>query len=75
MSVDSQLIKTVLIETLRELNIATKEDVLASERRLKLRIGKTRNDLAEKIANLATASPTLRDFKKLEQKVESIYAS
>jgi len=52
------------------MKIATKDDlrseILASERRLKLRIGKVRNDLAGRIANLALTTPTRKEFEEIK---------
>ena len=56
-------------------DFATKDSILASERRIKLRIGKVRNELAQRIAQLATSTPTAREFDKLKRKVEERYVS
>lgn len=65
---------------LNQYGVATKSDVqntvrsemLASERRLKLRIGKIRNDLAQRIATVAIDTHT--KYSQLKQKVETSYA-
>lgn len=60
---------------MKEAGFATKSDVdssvLASERRLKLRIGQVRNDLAARIAKVAVNSHA--EYAKLKQKIESAY--
>jgi len=64
------LTKKELVSTLKEMKITTKDDlrseILASERRLKLRIGKVRNDLAGRIANLALTTPTRKEFEEIK---------
>lgn len=70
-----QLTEEGLVRILKELHIATKEDILTSERRTKLRMGKMRNDLASRIAKLATSTPTNRQFDELSKKVEGGYAN
>ncbi len=64
-----------LATTLKEMGVATKNDILASERRLKLRMGKMKNELATRIANLALTTPTSKEFEELKRKVEGNYTS
>jgi len=68
--------KTDMPSILKEYGVATKDDVensvLASERRMKLRLGKVRNDLAQRIAKVAITSHA--EYLKLKLKVESSYS-
>ena len=52
-------------------NLATKDDILASERRMKFRMGKIRNDLALRIAKLATETPTYKEFETFKRASKS----
>lgn len=70
MAKEKPLTKTELIATLKGMRLATKDDLKkeigASERRLILRMGKVRNDLAARIANVALTTPTRTEFEKLK---------
>lgn len=55
-------------------NFATKSDVvdivLASERRLKLRMGKQKREITDLMVKLAETTPTRKEFNVLKEQVE-----
>ena len=71
--------KDNMVPILKEAGFATKDDVensiMASEKRVtkKLirKLNEVKRDLTQKIANLATTTPTYKEFKQLEQKIKS----
>ncbi|MDP1722726.1 MAG: hypothetical protein Q8L37_05950 [Candidatus Gottesmanbacteria bacterium] len=46
--------------------LSTKDDLLHLERRLKLRMGKHRNEIFTMVGNLATSTPSRREFESLK---------
>ena len=46
--------------------VATKDDLLHLERRLKLRMGKHRKEIFTMFGNLATSTPSRREFESLK---------
>ncbi|OGD56436.1 hypothetical protein A3I57_03515 [Candidatus Beckwithbacteria bacterium RIFCSPLOWO2_02_FULL_47_23] len=71
MAKDKPLTKTVLVKTLKEMGMATKDDILKSEhrleRRLVIRMNKMERGLRLSIADLAETTPTRREFETLKR--------
>lgn len=83
MSDSKSLTKSELITTLKEIGVATKDDLRQLrggleekidklERSLKRRMGVERNKILTTVGRLATTTPTLTAFRELKSKVEHV---
>ena len=73
---EKPLTKSELIATLREIKVATKDDietsVEGSERRMKRYIGKIKREIMTTMSKLALTTPTKTEFNELKQKVDRL---
>ena len=68
--------KKDLPKAFQEYGVATKDDVdtviLHSERRTAIRLTKVKNDLAQRIANLAVAKAERNKVERIEKRVDTL---
>lgn len=69
-------IKVELLEALKEYGVVTRSElsseILKSERRTAIRLTKVKNDLAERVANLAVAKEERSKVEKIEKRVTTL---
>lgn len=66
MAIEKPLTKDDIRDVLKEIGVATKDDLLHLEQRLKLRMGKHRNEIFAMFGKLATSTPSRREFTELK---------
>lgn len=69
-------IKVELLEALKDYGVVTRSEmsseILKSERRTAIRLTKVKNDLAERIANLAVSKEERSKVEKIEKRVTTL---